>query len=66
MLVTMQNSELVEKLMKLARGDIDLVRNAIRVSARGATAADLERVVDYIVEHRASTPRRQQHVPVSA
>jgi hypothetical protein len=60
MLVTMQNSELVEKLMKLARGDIDLVRLAIRESARGATAADLERVVDYIVEHRASTrrPRR--------
>ncbi|WP_438278391.1 hypothetical protein [Nitrobacter sp.] len=64
MLVTMQNSELVEKLMKLARGDIDLVQLAVRESARGAAAADLERVVDYIVEHRAST-RRPQRVSAS-
>jgi hypothetical protein len=42
-----------------------LVRLAIRESARGAAAADLERVVDYIVEHRASM-RRPQHVSVSA
>jgi hypothetical protein len=51
MLVTMQNSELVRKLVKLAKGDLDLVQEAINASARNG-AADLEAVVDYIVKHR--------------
>lgn len=50
MLVTMQNAELVKKLVRLADGDIDLVQQAIRsVAARDKKGvADLQKVVDYI------------------
>lgn len=53
MLVTMQNAELIRKLMELAGGDIDLVQTAIRIKARpGGGGADLQEVVDYIVGRR--------------
>jgi hypothetical protein len=54
MLVTMQNSELIQKLVLLANGDIDLVQQAIRVVAGTdkTGAADLTKVVDYIARHR--------------
>jgi hypothetical protein len=52
MLVTMQNSELVGKLLALADGDIDLVQLAIRESSEDGKAAELERVVDFIVSQR--------------
>jgi hypothetical protein len=52
MLVTMQNSELVGKLLALADGDIDLVQQAIRTSSADGKAAELEQVVDFIVGQR--------------
>ena len=52
MLVTMQNSELVEKLVALADGDIDLVQQAIRAISAEGKAAELEKVVDFIVRER--------------
>jgi hypothetical protein len=52
MLVTMQNSELVGKLVALANGDIDLVQQAIRTISEGGKAAELEKVVDFIVQQR--------------
>ena len=52
MLVTMQNSDLVSKLVTLADGDIDLVQLAIRTIADDGKGADLEKVVDFIVQHR--------------
>lgn len=52
MLVTMQNSALVSKLVALADGDIDLVQQAIRTTSDNGGAADLERVVKFIVEAR--------------
>jgi hypothetical protein len=52
MLVTMQNSELVGKLVALADGDIDLVQQAVRTSSGDGKAAELERVVDFIVRER--------------
>ena len=52
MLVTMQNSALVSKLVALADGDIDLVQRAIRSTSDNGAAADLERVVKFIVEAR--------------
>lgn len=52
MLVTMQNSELVGKLVALANGDIDLVQQAIRTISEDGKAAELEKVVDFIVQQR--------------
>lgn len=51
MLVTMQNADLIRKLMELAGGDVDLVQDAIR-SAATADGADLQRVVEFIAAHR--------------
>jgi hypothetical protein len=53
MLVTMKNSDLIDKLVTIADGNLDLVQEAIRACATGADgSADLKKVVDYIVEHR--------------
>jgi hypothetical protein len=53
MLVTMKDSELIDKLVIIADGNIDLVLQAIRASADGDEgAADLARVVEFIVSHR--------------
>jgi hypothetical protein len=52
MLVTMQNSELVRKLVALADGDIDLVQRAVRATSKDGEAADLEAVVNFIVQER--------------
>lgn len=57
MLVTMQNSELINKLVTLADGDIDLVQQAIRATSEDGKAADLEKVVNFIVEQRKSRAR---------
>lgn len=52
MLVTMKNTELIDKLVTLAEGDFELVHEAVRRSARGSDGADLKDVVAYIVGHR--------------
>jgi hypothetical protein len=54
MLVTMKNSELIDKLVVIADGNIDLVQEAIRICAErdDKGAADLKKVVDYLVHHR--------------
>jgi len=67
MLVTMQNAELIGKLVELAAGDIDLVQTAIRVKAQpGGGGADLQEVVNYIVDKRragaAASVRQPAHV----
>lgn len=59
MLVTMKSSELIDKLVTIADGSLDLVQEAINASAKGADGADLKDVVDYIQKHR-------QHEPVEA
>ena len=51
MLVTMQNSELINKLVTIADGDIELVQEAIRATA-GPNGADLQKVVQHIIAHR--------------
>jgi phosphotransferase system HPr-like phosphotransfer protein len=57
MLVTMKNSALIDQLVSLAGGNIDLVNEAIRVCAKGPDEeADLKEVVDYIVAQRATEP----------
>lgn len=56
MLVTMKNSELIDQLVLIANGDMDLVSEAIRVCAQPDGEADLKEVVDYIVAHRERTP----------
>lgn len=48
MLITVQNSELIDKLVMIAKGDVELVHEAIRACAGPTGAADLKRVVDYI------------------
>jgi hypothetical protein len=51
--VTMKNSELIDKLVVIADGNIDLVQEAIRVCAeQNDGAADLKKVVEYIIRHR--------------
>lgn len=62
MLVTMQNSELVNKLVTLADGDIDLVQKAIRAMATDGKAADLEKVVNFIVTERNARAARVRAV----
>jgi hypothetical protein len=49
MLVTMKNSELIDKLVVIADGNIDLVHEAIRACAEDSDGADLKKVVEYIV-----------------
>lgn len=56
MLVTMKNSELIDQLVLIANGDMDLVSEAIRTCARPDGEADLKEVVDYIIAHRERTP----------
>lgn len=51
MLVTMKNSDLIDKLVLIADGDFDLVQEAMRVSACDGSAA-LEDVVAYIAQNR--------------
>lgn len=51
--VTMQNSELIDKLVMIANGDIELVQRAIRQAAGTSEGADLQEVVRYIVNHRS-------------
>lgn len=56
MLVTMKNSELIDQLVLIADGNLDLVKEAISASAEGPDgAADLKKVVDYIVQHRVES-----------
>lgn len=57
MLVTMQNSDLVGKLVTLADGDIDLVQHAIRMASADGGGAELETVVNFIVRERESRAR---------
>jgi hypothetical protein len=57
MLVTMQNSELINKLVTLADGDIDLVQKAIRAMSEDGKSADLEKVVNFIVQEREARAR---------
>ena len=41
------------KLIRLARGDVELVDDAIRNAKRADRPADLAQIVKYIVQHRA-------------
>lgn len=68
MLVTMQNADLIGKLLAIAGGDLDLVQQAIRYCAGPSGEADLQRVVEYIVSRRpdpslaaAAAQRRTAH-----
>lgn len=54
MLVTMKNSELIDKLVVIADGNIDLVQEAIRACEGPEGGADLTKVVEYIVRNRAT------------
>lgn len=56
MLITLNSSELIENLVALADGDVSLVHQAIRETADAKGAADLEKVVAYIMER---TPLKQ-------
>ena len=60
MLLTMQNSELIDKLVALADGDIDLVQQAIRTSSAGGKAAELAKVVNFIVQQRKVSVRQDR------
>ena len=47
---------LIDKLVELAHGDVDLVQRAIRESSgRMHTAADLEKIVRYIQDYNNSS-----------
>jgi hypothetical protein len=52
MLITMKSSELFDKLLEIANGDVRLVEEAISASAQGSDGeADLKEIVDYILAH---------------
>ncbi|MBB3931217.1 hypothetical protein GGR25_002267 [Kaistia hirudinis] len=47
------NSALIDKLVRLANGNIELVQEAIRATAKkGGKEADLGDIIDYIVQNR--------------
>lgn len=50
--MTEEQSEMLDKLVRLARGDALLVEKAIRETSPGEDAAKLEDIVRYIVGHR--------------
>jgi hypothetical protein len=52
MLVTMKSSDLIDKLVVIADGSLDLVREAINASAKDADGAELLDVIKYIQAHR--------------
>ena len=47
-----KQGEIVDKLVVVAHGNLDLVLKAIRVSALGKDKADLSDVLDYVLAHR--------------
>lgn len=50
--------EILDKLVRIARGDPSLVQEALgRASTDSARPPTLEQVVDYILEHRKQAPR---------
>jgi hypothetical protein len=65
MLLTMQNSDLIDKLVALADGDIDLLQQAIRTSSEGGKAAELEKVVNFIVQQRKARVRVRPGFPIN-
>jgi hypothetical protein len=66
MLITMKNSELIDKLVLIANGDLELVQTAIRESAEaGNDGADLKKVVEYIVAYRKPQPERSRERAVA-
>lgn len=55
MVVTKRDqAELFEQLVTIAYGDVDLVRDAIRIASGNAQAANLEPVLNYIITNRAA------------
>lgn len=50
--MTEEQSEMLDKLVRVARGDALLVEQAIRETSAGEDASRLEDVVRYIVGHR--------------
>ena len=59
MLVSMKNSELIDKLVVIADGKFELVQEAITACAEGADGADLKKVVEYIEARRQSGAQAQ-------
>lgn len=50
--------EILEKLVRIARGDPALVQEALgRAATESNRPPTLEQVVDYILEHRKQTPQ---------
>ena len=57
MVVTSEKqNELFGKLVVIARGDLELVKRAILLSAKEKDSADLAEVIAYIKAHRAPEP----------
>jgi hypothetical protein len=52
MLITMKSSELIDKLVTIADGNLDLVQEAINACAKGDDGAELKDVVEYIEANR--------------
>jgi hypothetical protein len=50
--MTQEQSEMLDKLVRLANGDALLVEQAIRETSAGEDASKLEDIVQYIVGHR--------------
>jgi len=56
-------SDLLTKLVILARGNVDLVDDAVRTVQRSSEGpADLNQIIDYIVKHR----RRDEQVTAAS
>jgi hypothetical protein len=47
-----EGPELIQKLVRLALGDVELVNRAIRSSVGPEGAADLGKIIQYIKSHR--------------
>lgn len=65
MIAKTSQSELFNKLLDLARGDLDLVRQAIFTNSGPDGSADLKAVMDFIIKQRkpprsADLPRQEE------
>lgn len=57
----MRKGGLIDKLVELAHGDVDLVQRAIRESSgQMRTSADLDKIVRYIQAHKAKSLRTRE------
>jgi hypothetical protein len=53
--------DIIQKLIRYAHGDVELVHDAIWAAAGNGTTADLQLVMDFISKRQGGAPRQAAH-----